>query len=484
MSYFSPPPVASPPAASSPARTVLPLLVVLFGSFIDLVDATIVTVAAPAIEATIGATTAQIQWIVAAYTLALGAGLITGGRMGDTYGRKRMFLLGLAVFSLTSALCALAGTAELLIGFRVVQGLAAGVMVPQVFGIIRGSFDFAQRAKAFGAYGAVQGLASIAGPLLGGLLVGADLFGLGWRSIFWINVPICLVALIVGSRVLPESRAPRRSAFDLVGAGLAAAGTLLLLLPLIQSTSWGWAWHSYALLGAAAAVIAAFIAYESRVARRGGESVFDPTMLRNRAFSAGLAASVLFFSGIGSLFLMLSVYLQDGAGRTPLETGLVFLPYAIGSIVTSGIGVALAGRAGRVLLVSGSVTVAASYLLLWAVVKDGTDPGYWPLAAGLFLGGLGLGLVVPILVNVILSGVPGRNAGSAGGVLSTVNQIGGAIGIATLTTAFFALADGTQNDSGLAMYGPAFGTVLLASSVIYIAAAAVMVLLPRTTPTT
>lgn len=470
----------SPPLAS-PKGAALPLLVVLFASFIDLVDATIVVVAAPAIEASTGASSAQLQWVVAAYTLALGAGLITGGRLGDSYGRKRIFLLGLAAFAVTSALCALAGTPEALIGFRAAQGLAAGIMVPQVFGIIRGSFAPEQRAQAFGAYGAVQGLASVAGPLLGGLLVSANLFGMEWRSIFWINVPICVIAFIIGIRVLPESRSDRRSAFDIIGAVLAAAGIVLLLLPFIQSTSWGWAAPSWALLGAAVVILAAFVLYERRLLVRGGDPVFDPTLIESRSFSAGLIASLLFFSGIGSLFLMLSVYLQDGAGRTALETGLTILPYAIGSLITSGIGVAFAARAGRVLLVAGSLVVALSYIALWAVVNSGEDPGYWPLAGGLFVGGLGLGLVVPILVNVILAGVPGQHAGAAGGVLSTVNQIGGAVGIATLTTAFFA-AVSSGSGRGLDVYGPALGGVLLVSAALYVVAGLAMCLLPKTAP--
>ena len=472
---------SSETSATASGRTALPLLVVLFASFIDLVDATIVVVAAPSIEASIGATDAQLQWIVAAYTLALGAGLITGGRLGDAYGRRRIFLIGLAAFAVTSSLCALAGDPGSLIAFRAAQGLAAGIMVPQVFGIIRGSFAPAQRAKALGAYGAVQGLAAVAGPLLGGLLVSIDLFGLGWRSVFWINVPICVVALIIGIRVLPESRSDRPAPFDLIGALLAAGGVLLLLLPVIQSSSWGWSSLSWVLALAGAATLGVFVAYERRIATRGGEPVFDPSLLRSRAFSAGLAAAVLFFSGIGSLFLMLSVYLQDGFERSALETGLVILPYAIGSMVTSGVGIALAARAGRLILISGSLVVSCSYVVLWAVVRDGDDPGYWPLAVGLFIGGLGLGLVVPILVNVVLAGVPGRHAGAAGGVLSTVIQVGGAVGIATLTTAFFALAQGGRNGDANA-YGSAFGTVLIASAFIYVAAALVMTLLPKAAP--
>lgn len=456
------------------------LLVVLFGSFMDLLDATIVTIAAPAIAQDLGASESQIQWTIAAYVLALGAGLITGGRLGDQYGRKRLFMIGLAGFMVTSALCALAADPGMLIGMRAAQGLAAGIMVPQVFGIIRASFAPGERTKAFGAYGAVQGLASVAGPLLGGLLVDADLFGLGWRTIFWINVPVSILALIIGAKVLPESRAASTARLDLLGAVLAASGILLLLLPVIQTETWGWTWVSYVLVAAGTVALAIFLTYERRLAARGDEPVFDPALLRVRAFTGGLGASVLFFGGIGSFFLTLSVYLQNGTGRTAWETGLVILPYAIGSIITSGLGVALAAKAGRALLMTGAVSIAASQLVLWAIIKDGSDPGYWLLALALFIGGLGLGLAAPILVSVVLAGVPARNAGAAGGVLSTVNQIGGAIGIAVLGTVFFTTAAGSTNGPpDLIDYSNALSIVLLVSAGLYVVAALVMFALPK-----
>ncbi|MEV4017475.1 MFS transporter [Nonomuraea angiospora] len=468
------------PTLSAGAGATMALLVVLFGSFMDLLDATIVTVAAPAIAQDLGAGDAQIQWTIAAYTLALGAGLITGGRLGDQYGRKRLFTIGLAGFMATSALCALAVGPGMLIGMRAGQGLTAGFMVPQVFGIIRASFAPGERAKAFGAYGAVQGLASVAGPLLGGLLVDINLFNLGWRTIFWINVPVSILALIIGAKVLPESRSASIARLDLPGALLAATGILLLLLPIIQTETWGWTWAGYALLTAGIIVLAIFLAYERRLTGRGNEPVFDPALLRIRAFAVGLSASVLFFGGIGPYFLTLSIYLQNGTGRTAWETGLVILPYALASIITSGLGVALAAKAGRTLLIAGSLTIAASQLVLWSIVKDGDDPGYWLLALALFIGGLGLGLAAPILVNVVLSGVPGRNAGAAGGVLSTVNQIGGAAGIAVLGTIFFTSVTGSATGAPvLPDYSHALSIVLIASAALYLITALVMLALPK-----
>ncbi|GAA3130525.1 hypothetical protein GCM10010466_21470 [Planomonospora alba] len=228
-------------------------------------------------------------------------------------------------------------------------------------------------------------------------------------------------------------------------------------------------------------MLAVFIAHERRLTGRGSEPVFDPALLRIRALTVGLGASVLFFGGIGAFFLTLSVYLQNGTGRTAWETGLVILPYALGSITTSGLGVALAAKAGRALLITGSLTIGASQLVLRAIVGDGGDPGYWYLALALLLGGLGLGLAAPVLVNVVLAGVPARNAGAAGGVLSTVNQIGGAVGVAVLGTVFFTAATGSATGTpGPSDHGHALGTVLAVSAVLYVVAALVMLALPRT----
>lgn len=457
---------------------VVAVIVVLFASFMDLLDATIVTVAAPAIAADLGATPAQLQWMLAGYVLALASGLVTGGRLGDDLGRRRVFLISLAAFAMASAACALAAGPEVLIGTRVIQGLAGGVMVPQVFGIIRSSFTPAGMAKAFGAYGAVQGLAAVAGPLLGGLLVDADLFSLGWRTIFWVNVPIAAIALIAGFRFLPESTSTSRTGLDLLGATLSATGVLLILLPLIQGRDWGWPLWGFAMTATGIAVLAVFHRYETSLAERGGAPLLNPRLLRIRSFTAGLLASLFFFGAIGAFFLTLSIYLQGGTGRSATETGLVILPYAIGSILTSGVGVALVANAGRALLVSGSLILAVSQAVLLFLVRDGQDPSYWLLALALFLGGLGLGLAAPILVNVVLAGVPGREAGAAGGVLTTVTQIGGAAGVAVLGTVFFSgLAAG--GGPRLQTYGAAFSAVLVAEIVLYLVAAGLMLLLPR-----
>ena len=308
----------------------------------DLVDATIVVVAAPAIVRDLGATPAQLQWVLAAYTLALGSGLITGGRIGDDYGHRRVLLGSLTAFAVASALCALAPTAPLLIGARVLQGVAAGLLVPQTLGIIRSCFDAAGQAKAFGAFGATQSLAAVVGPLLGGFLVIANLGGLGWRTIFWVNLPVAALALLIGLRVLPQSRQPQTTRLDAVGAALAAASVVLVLLPIVQGRDWGWPTWGWVILACGVLLFVAFLAYERRLAAAGGAPILDPALLRNRTFSLGLVASLLFFGGIGGFFLTRSIYLQQGTGRTAWDTGLIMLPYALGSIITSGIGIASA----------------------------------------------------------------------------------------------------------------------------------------------
>lgn len=454
--------------------------VVLVAAFMDLLDVSIVAVAAPAIAADLGASEAQLQWTVAGYTLALGCSLVTGGRVGDTYGRRRLFLAGLAGFTLASALCALAPTAGALVGLRVLQGLAAGLMVPQVLGIIRSSFEPAQRAKALGGYGAVLGLASVAGPLLGGLLVDADLFGSGWRAIFWVNVPVGVLGLLVGARVLPESRLPSGSRLDLVGAALATATVTALLLPLVQGRDWGWPWWSYALMATTVPLALLFAAHESRLARDGAQPLLDPRLLRVRAFGVGLAVVLFFFGSIGSFFLLLVLYLQLGTGRSALGAGLVMLPYAVGSLVTSGIGVQVAARAGRVLLVTGAVVLAVSQVVLLLAVRDGQDPTYWALALPLLVGGLGLGLAAPSLIDVVLAGVPARDAGAASGLLTTVSQIGSAAGVAVLGVVFFGVVDETSAAAGttLQVYGDALAAVLPLQVACYAVAGILMLLLP------
>ncbi|MFZ4615015.1 MAG: MFS transporter [Rectinemataceae bacterium] len=475
------------PTAPSPElvhrRAILALIVVLLAAFMDLLDATIVSVAAPSIAANLRSSNAELQWTLAGYTLALGAGLITGGRIGDQFGRRRVFLLGLAGFILASIGCALAPSAGFLIAMRVAQGLAAGFMIPQVFGIIRTAFAPAARAMALGAYGAVLGLASVAGPLLGGVLVDANWFGLGWRAIFWVNVPLAAVGLLLGARVLPESHEQSPARLDLTGSALAAGVSICVLLPLVQGSEWGWPWWSLALMAAAVPIAGLFLWWERRMVTRGRQPILDPALLRVPAFVSGLAISLLFFGAIASFFLLLSLYLQLGTGRNALDAGLIILPYAVGSIITAGVGIQFATKAGRAVLIAGALTLAASQTVLLIAVGGGANPSYWALAVPLFIGGLGLGLTAPSLINLVLAAVPARDAGAVSGVLTTVGQIGNAAGVAVLGLVFFGTLKATSATaaSPLAAYGTAFSSILFWQITCYAAAAALMLLLPRRT---
>lgn len=473
------PPSPRQTATLATTRTMLiTLAVVLVADFMDLIDSTMLSIAAPVIGADLQSSEAALQWMIASYTLALGATLITGGRIGDLFGRRRVFLLSLLGSTLATIASALAPTMAILVATRVAQGLATGLMLPQSLAIIRSSFAPEARVRAFAAYGAVLGLAAVAGPLLGGFLAEANLLGLGWRAIFWVNAVIGALTLIVGALVLPESRASDGARLDISGATLAALTSVLLLVPLIQGAAWGWPWWCFALVGLALLTGALFMLHERRLLARGGQPILDPALLRVRPFTSGLLISLLFFGAIGAFFLLLSLYLQLGTGRSAFDTGLIILPYALGSLLTSGVGVQLAIRAGRALLIAGALTLAASQALLLIIVRGGADPSAWLLALPLFVGGLGIGLAAPVLVNVVLAGVPAKDAGAAAGVLTTVSQIGGAAGVAILGLIFFQALHAAGGAAPLAAYSTAFAAVLPWQVACYLAAAALMLLLP------
>lgn len=460
------------PTATTDTRSRWALVVVLTAVFVDLLDASIVSVALPAVQADLGASEADLQWFVAAYVLGLGAGLITGGRLGDRYGRRRLLLTGMAGFVVFSLACALAATPVALITSRALQGLAAAAMVPQVLAIIRATFHGAALAGAFGAYGATVGLASVAGPVLGGVLVDTEF---GWRAIFWINVPIGIAMIVAGLLVVGESRDPHAHKVDLPGGLLAALTVLLVLYPLVQGREIGWPAWLLAAVVAAAVTGVAFLVRQQRIARSGGSPLVDPVLLRDRGFVAGLGTAFLFFGGIGAFFLVLVIYLQSGTGRSALESGLLLVPFALASAVTSVLAVRLAPFAGRGRLAAGAGLLAASNLLLLGVVAAIPAPPWWALALPLLVGGVGLGLTAPPLTGIVLARIDPHRAGVAAGALNTVVQVGTATGVAVLGTIFFAAA-------GPAPAGPdwriALATTLPWSALAYAGAAALVALLP------
>ncbi|MFG3051395.1 MFS transporter [Kitasatospora sp. NPDC048239] len=456
-----------PTTAKSPDPSTRGLLpVVLTTTFMTALDFFIVNVAVPSVQADLRAGPSAVQWVIAGFGLALAAGLVTAGRLGDRYGRRRVFALGLALFTLASAGCGLAPTASALVGARVVQGLAAALMGPQVLAILRTAFSGAAQARAFAMYGLTMGVGAVFGQLIGGVLIRADVFGLDWRSCFLINLPIGLAALALVRRCLPESRAPQRPGLDPVGVLLATLGLTGLVLPLIQGREQGWPLWTWLCLGGAVALLAVFAVHQHR---HTGTPLVDTGLFRSRAFTAGLLAQLAFWLGQASFFLVLALHLQLGRGLDALGAGLVFTAIGLGYLLTSTRAHLVAARLGRQAVALGGLLMAAGLVLLdLAVYGGGTTGSVWWLVPGLFVDGLGMGLVIAPVTGVVLAGVEPRLAGSAAGVLATVQQVAGALGIALIGLVYYGAGDPVA----------AFGRSLAALTVLELLLAGLVQLLP------
>ncbi|MFD9692556.1 DHA2 family efflux MFS transporter permease subunit [Kitasatospora sp. NPDC059088] len=433
---------ATPAAPAAPApRGLLP--VILTATFMTALDTFVVNVAVPSVQADLGAGPAVVQWVMAGFGLALAVGLVTAGRLGDRYGRRRVFALGLSLFTLASAGCGLAPTASALVGARVAQGLAAALMGPQVLAILRTAFSGAAQARAFARYGLTMGVGAVFGQLIGGLLIRADLLGLGWRSCFLINLPIGLAALAAVRRCLPESRAPQRPGLDPVGVLLATVGLTALVLPLIQGPGLDWPLWTLLCLGAAVAVLVAFAVHQHRSTGRGTPLV-DTRLFRGRAFGTGLLAQLVFWLGQASFFLVLALHLQLGRGLDALGAGLVFTAIGLGYLLTSNATHRVTARLGepRTITVGGLLMAAGLGLLAFAA-DAGADGTVWWLAPGLFVDGLGMGLVIAPVTTVALAAVEPQLAGAAAGAVATVQQVGGAVGVALIGLVYYVADDPT-----------------------------------------
>jgi EmrB/QacA subfamily drug resistance transporter len=432
--------VSSAPAADP--RRWKALAVVLIASFMILLDISIVNVAIPSVQRDLGATYSEIQWVLAGYQLAYAVVLITGGRLGDIFGRKRLFIVGVAGFTIASAICGLAQSPVELIGARVFQGLMAALMYPQVLSVIQVSFPPRERGTAFGVFGGVIGVASISGPLLGGLLIQADIHvgatALLWRPIFLVNLPIGIGAIGAALIYLRESRAPSAPRLDIPGMVLASIGLFLIAFPLVEGRDAGWPLWAYLMLGGGVLVLVAFSRYIRLRAARGGSPLVEPELFGDRAFVVGSSIAMVFLAGIPAFFLTFSLFLQIGLGFSALQTGLTTLPFALLSAVASGVSIRLAPRLGKRILSVGCVALVAGMIGLWLTVRaEGASLTGYQMIPSLAVCGAGLGLVVAPLVNIVLGGIQARAAGSASGVLTTVQQIGGALGVAVIGIIFF-----------------------------------------------
>ncbi|MEU0144749.1 MFS transporter [Streptomyces sp. NPDC006288] len=415
------------------------LLVLLVSAFMDLLDGTIANVAAPSMQRELGAGYSAIQWVLVGYQLAFALMLILGGRLGDIYGRKKMFMIGVAGFTAMSLTAGLAQEPWQLVASRVLQGAFSGLMIPQVLSIIHVTFSNKERGTAFALHGLVGGLAATLGLALGGLMVQWDLFGLDWRLIFLINVPIGLLGLVYGSKVITESKAPQALKLDTIGVVLATVGLVMLVYPLLQGRELGWPAWGYVSMIASVPVLVGFVQWQKRKTRKDGSPLVELALFRTRSFSSGLAVNLIFYTGMGMFTIGWTLYMQIGQGWSPMRAGLTSLPFCIGAFLTATTSVMiLVPKFGRKAMQAGAVVLVAGLAAyIWVAGEYGSDVTSWNIAIPLFLIGLGFGTVATPLPLIVTSEVDHKDAGSASGLVNTNTQLGFAIGGALVSVVFF-----------------------------------------------
>lgn len=456
-------PVPPSPVRPDPAT----LLTVLAGTFVAVLDFFIVNVAVPSIERDLHATAADIQFVVAGFAVAYGSGLIIGGRLGDLFGRRRMYTLGVGIFMLSSLVCGIAANPVMLIIGRIGQGLSAALLSPQVLSIIGTIYRGEARARAFNAYGVTMGLAAVFGQLIGGLLIQADILGWGWRSCFLINLPIGVLITVLAPRLVPESRAPGCPQLDLVGMVLIALALTAVVLPMVEGREQGWPLWTRLCLAGAVVLLAGFAGYEIRLKGRGGQPLVDPVLFTERAFTAGLLAQVVFCLGQAAFFLVFALYVQLGRGLDALGAGLIFVAIGAGYMATSLPARQVAGRLGRQVIAMGAaLRLIAAICLIGTVSTIGTGGSIWWLVPSLFMDGAGMGFAVAPLASTVLSRMSPQRAGAVTGALTTGIQVGNALGVGIIGVVFYDALFGHGATS--ASYAHAF-----ASALVYIAAVAI-----------
>ncbi len=423
------------PAEPHPQRWKL-LPVLLSAMFMAMFDYFVVNVAAPSLQHDLGATEAGIELVVGGYGFAYASGLITGGRLGDLFGHRRLFLIGMLAFTAASLLCGLATDPAFLVIARILQGATAAAMVPQVLALINVLFPPHERARAMAGFGATIGIGAVAGQVLGGVLLDADLFGWGWRTIFFINVPIGLAAAALAARWLPGHQSRGTARLDPVGAVGISLSLALVLVPVTLGRPEGWPVWTWVSMLAAIPVAASVLRYEARLGRRGGAPVLNVELLRERVFAAGMVIGGGYLTFFAGFMLCLTLLLQNGFGLSPLRAGLAFTPLGVAFAVSS----LYARRLGRRVVTIGAATSLAGLLLTvltLAVRGDHTSVGW--LIPGMVVVGLGNGLALPSIVTAVLMRIPNRQAGMAAGALTTAQQFGNAIGVTVLGTVFFSV---------------------------------------------
>jgi EmrB/QacA subfamily drug resistance transporter len=440
----------------------------------DVIDSTIANLAGPSIRADLGGSETTLQWVLTAYTAAFAIGLITSGRLGDLLGRRRLFLLGMAGFTLASLACGLAPGVGFLITARVLQGLLGSVMIPQGFALVTVVFPPTELRKAFIPFGPVMGLATVAGPILAGWLLHLDLFGSQWRSIFLINVPIGVAAWALAWRFLPSRTGEDATArLDPGGVGLLTLASALLIIPLVQGRELGWPFWAYLSMAGSVIALALFVVSE----RRSEHPVIAPSLFGKRSFVVGLVIVGAFFASLSGFQLAFNLLLQLGLHWTPLHTSLTLIPWALGSAVAVGLaGTVLIQRLGRATLQLGlGIAVIGLLALWWTIARWGGGLTSWTLAPSLLLIGFGTGLVFVPIFDFILGDATTEEVGTGSGMLNAVQQFSGAIGVAALGTVFFARV----NDGGTTAFDDAGELVIGLAAVLYLITFALVWLLPR-----
>lgn len=436
-----------------------PLLVVLVGTFVTFLDFFIVNVALPSIQSELHAGPGAVQLVIAGYGLAFAVGMIGGGRLGDLYGRRRLFAIGLALFTAASAACGLSPSATVLVVARIAQGAAGALLTPQVLAIVSTVYSGAARARAFAAYGFAMGIAGVLGQLIGGALIAADLAGSGWRGIFLINVPVGLAALAV-LRVVPESRG-ERARLDGAGTTLLSAALAAIVLPLVTGREQGWPAWAWISLASAPFLLLAFGAHQLRRTRRDRAPLVRLGLFTDRRFRTGSAIGLLFGLVPSAFFFVLALYLQEGRGYSALFSGVVFVAVGVGYFAAMLVAQQVAARLGRQVLAAGAVLVAVGAVALAEAAGGSSSLALLP---GLALVGAGIGLVLVPLSAEVMGDVPAVEAGAAAGVLATAQQVGGALGVAVVGVVFFdAVAGGVPHAFRVALIAIAGLTLLTAA---------------------
>jgi MFS family permease len=427
-----------PVACRRPPWRVLP--VVLLGQVLAVLDFFVVNVALPSIDRDLDAGPAALELLVAGYAAAYAGGLVTAGRLGDAWGRRRLYVGGMVAFTVASAACGLAPSALLLVLARLVQGLAASVMVPQVLASVQALFTGAARQRALGVFGACIGFATVAGQVLGAAVIAADVAGFGWRAIFLINVPVGLAGVIAAVRVMPEIRSGGQARLDVPGAVLLAVTLVALLVPVSLGTDLGWPLWCRVVPALGAVAGALFVVAQVRRERAGGLPLLPPSLLALPAMRAGLTAAFVFFVACGGFLFTTAVVLQQGLGAGPMTAGLVLAPYALGFLLVSVTARPFVARFGSAVIVTGAALSCVALVAIAAELATGRlGPLPWGPAPMMALSGIGQGMVMIPLFGVILAGVPAARAGLASGVLTTTQQVGLGLGAAGLGTLLFAL---------------------------------------------